>query len=207
VIKVLRKIIGIVLVIEVIFCFSGCTQSKNYIVRFDIDKSELDSLYKGMPEKEIYEILGLPHRSTQYIDSTTYDYFIGDDLLRMELKYKKLYEADFFENDAVSPIWLQENKPDGVDGDKYLRTICYKISSDNCGFMGSDTNFEEVQSTLGPPHYISEYDLDGVILNAFVYKLSDGNRLYIIYKRNGLVGIAQIQNMKGEIVKDIVKVE
>ena len=203
--KINQIVVDIILAIVILLNLTACAPSTNYIVRFDINKDELNCLYNNMSKKEVFEALGQPHRSTEYINSSIYDYFIGDDLLRMEFKHNNLETAHYFGQDGADPIKLPDKGADEIDKNKYLKMIDYNLSSDDLEFISSDTNYKGIQSTLGPPHYITEYNLDGVILNAFAYGLKDGNRLIIVYKRNGLVGIVQIQNKDGETVKDIVK--
>jgi outer membrane protein assembly factor BamE (lipoprotein component of BamABCDE complex) len=186
---------------------SACAPSTNYIVRFDFNEDDINSLYKNMPEKEVVELLGLPQKSNTYIDTSSYDYVSESGILRVELSYKKLEKATFYEVDHATDIQLPEKKVTQIDSTKYLRKINYNISADESGFINNGTDSEEIQTNLGPPHYISAYDVNGFYVNAFVYNLKDGNMLYIVYKQNGLVGIAQIQNKAGETVKDIVQLD
>lgn|GEM_PF-3319175 len=202
-----KKVLVFILIPVLMLCFSACVQSMDLIVRFDFNSSDIDTLYKNMPEKEVFELLGLPHRSTIYIDTSSYDYFNEYGILRVEFANHKLKDATFYGLNDANPVRLQEKKTIKIDSDKYLREINYNISSDELEFINSDTNSEKIQTTLGPPHDTAEYDLDGFILNAFIYNLSDGNKLYIVYKRNGVVGLAQIYNKDEEIVKEIVKME
>ena len=185
---------------------SGCVPSMNYLVRFDINKDEIDVLYKNMPEKEVFELLGLPHRPTIYFDTSSYDYVNEDGILRVDFNYHKLDSATYFGKDDANIIHLKEDKITEIDSDKYLREIKRNISADDLEFINSNTNADELQTGLGPPHKIVEYELDGFLLNSFAYNLSDGNNLYIIYKQDGIVGKAWIETKDGQTYKEIVKI-
>ena len=200
------KITVVIFVLLIMISFlSGCAARMNHIVRFDVNQDDIDALYKGMPEKEVFELLGLPHRSTIYIDTSTYDYVNESGILRVEFRYFKLDAATYFGKDDVNIIHLNEDKIAQIDSNKYLREIKRDISSDDLEFINSNTNADELQTDLGPPHKITEYNLDGFMLNSFTYNLSDGNVLYIIYKQDGAIGAAWIETKDGQTYKEIVK--
>ncbi len=160
-----------------------------------------------MPEKEVFELLGLPHRSTVYIDSSSYDYVSENGILRVEFEYFKLKHATFFGMEEATTVPLKEKKTNVINRDKYLREIDTHITSDELEFINRNVNAEKIQSTIGPPHSYIEYNVDGFELNAFVYNLNAGNKLLLVYKQNGTVGMAQIQDKDGEILKSIVEFE
>jgi len=205
--KINQIVVDIILAIVILLNLTACAPSTNYIVRFDINTDDINSLYKDMPEKEVFELLGLPQKSKKYIDTSTHDYVSEKGILRVEFKFSKLETATFFGIDDVDNIQLSDKKVKEIDSEKYLRKINYNISSEDLGFINSDTDSNKIQTSLGPPHYYVKYEAEGFIANAFVYNLNDGNKLYIVYKQNGLVGIAQIQNKDGGTVKDIVQLE
>jgi hypothetical protein len=127
--------------------------------------------------------------------------------LRVEFDFFKLNEATFFGKEDVTTVRLKEKLTGEIDSDQYLREIDTNITSDDLEFINIDTNSEKIQSILGPPHYYVDYDIGGLLLNAFIYDMKDGNEFLIIYKPNGSVGLAQIQNEDGKTVKDIVQFE
>jgi hypothetical protein len=61
--KVIKKAFLLLFTITLVLGAMSCGSVKNYIVRYDFDSDEIDSLYIDMPENEVFELLGLPHRS------------------------------------------------------------------------------------------------------------------------------------------------
>ena len=201
-----KKIVICLILVILLLILNGCVLDKNYLVRFDINSDEVNLLYKNMKKKDTFALLGLPHRSTVNINSATYDYFVQNDLLRLEFKNNKLNEATLLGESNGKTVRLSEKKDEGYNVNQYLKEIHKNICNEDIEFITKNTNAEEIQDELGPPHDVVEYTLkSGLVLNAFSYSLDNKNILYIIYKSSGIVGIAQIENTSGELVKELVE--
>ena len=196
------KKIVISLLLFCIMMLHGCTNNVNFIVRFNIDKSEIDCLYQNMTKNDVMSIFGLPHISNDKSNISTYDYSIEDELLRLVFENNKLYKATLFGNNDPVSIRLSEEK--NVETDKiYYKEINKNINNEDLEFLDNKTNSDELQETLGPPHKIKK-SLDGTG-NAFTYELNDGNILFILYKSNGLVAMAWVEDKKGVIIEEIIE--
>ncbi len=199
------KVACILILMIFILGLVGCTSNMNYIARYDIGQQDFDSLYKKMSEKQAIMLLGLPHRSNQKIPGhSSYDFYNGEGLLRIEFYYYKLDNATFFGQDEPRALPLSE-KAISIDSTRYLKKINNNISTGDLEFIVENTNSVELQEKLGPPHSIVDYDIGGLLLNAFVYQMTDGNSLFVIYKPDGEVAVVQMQNKDGEVVKDIIE--
>ena len=199
------RVACILILIILLLGLVGCTSNMNYIARYDIGQQDFDSLYKNMSEKQAIMLLGLPHRSDQKIPGhSSYDFYNGEGVLRIEFYYYELDNATFFGQDEPRALPLSEEAI-LFDSKRYLKKINNNISIGDLDFIVENTNSVELQEKLGPPHKIVDYDIGGLLLNAFVYEMPDGDSLFVIYKPDGEVAVVQIQNKDGEVVKDIIK--
>ena len=202
---ILRKHYSLVLILVIMMILlGGCGESEGLIVRYDINGKETECLFKDMSKTEVMNKFGLPHRSYSMIFDTI-EYNTEDLVLRFEFENDRLKTATLYEEE-VTKIELPDKATCEIDDKKYRRTRDYSVSVNDLGFISDTTNAVDLQDTIGPPYEFENFKLSSdIIINAFLYKLTDGEKLYILYTYHGTVGGAWIADKDGSLIEEIVR--
>ena len=203
-----KKLLIIVLLI-VISTTIGCSYNMQHIVRYDINKTELDFLYSDMPERDLFDVFGLPHITRNRGVVKNYYYYIEDIVLHITINTSSNgCWAEISTKEKIEEIDLPNNSKLDIDHNKYLLPINDNISESSLHFINSNTDSSLIQNEIGAPYEIREYSLpDGLVVNSFVYKLNNGSILRIIYFPTSIVCRAWIEDTEGKEIKVIVELQ
>jgi len=204
--KLYQKLILVLII--VVFITTGCKNNMQYIVRYNIDKTEFDCMYSSMSEKDLFDAFGAPHVTRNKGAVNEYFYYVEDIVLHVTINNTS-HEcwADISSENNKEEIYLPKKGKVDIDHNKYLRSI-KSIDETEIQFIDSKSEASLVQERLGAPHEIEEYTLpNGFVVNSFVYKLKDSNSLYIVYSTKGIVGRAWIEDSEGNEIKIIIEIQ
>ena len=188
---------------------------------YDPDKTdkEIESDYynairfETIKPEDIFNVLGLPWGTTEDYGVITYTYTIGDEYDSVMIKYiQSKDQIDFSfsiisienEEDEENLLRLLAAGNRTIDSEECKMNIRLDICEDELSFIDENITSEELQRALGAPHYYIELrdtNIESMPGNAFVYELTSGNVLKIVYYRQGYIVKAWVEDKDGKQIE------